>query len=62
MLKKLLAFYTRFFAVWVMLLAIVAYFWPAPFIVHKLVMVEFWRRQSEKKSLDQSVTQTAQDS
>ncbi len=32
MLQKILAFYTKYFAVWVMLFAIVAYFFPRPFV------------------------------
>lgn len=42
MLNKILAFYTKFFALWVMLLAVVAYFFPAPFIVKPLVMKSFF--------------------
>lgn len=42
MLNKILAFYTKFFAVWVMLLAIVAYFIPGPFLVKPLVMKSFF--------------------
>jgi BASS family bile acid:Na+ symporter len=32
MLAKMLAFYTKYFAVWVLILAVVAYCWPAPFV------------------------------
>ncbi|MCD6395294.1 MAG: bile acid:sodium symporter family protein [Planctomycetes bacterium] len=42
MLNKLLAFYTKFFAVWVMLLAIVAYYWPEPFKVNMIVLNVFF--------------------
>lgn len=42
MLNKLLAFYTKFFAVWVLLLAIVAYFWPEPFKVNSIVLNVFF--------------------
>jgi len=31
MIRRALTFYTRYFAIWVVLLGIVAYFWPAPF-------------------------------
>jgi BASS family bile acid:Na+ symporter len=31
MLNKVLAFYTRYFAVWVVIFGVVAYFWPGPF-------------------------------
>jgi len=31
MLRKILAFYTRYFTLWVVLFGVVAYFWPAPF-------------------------------
>jgi BASS family bile acid:Na+ symporter len=32
MFRKILSFYTRYFAAWVVLFGIVAYFWPGPFI------------------------------
>ncbi len=32
MLKKILGFYTKFFAVWVLLFGIIAYFFPNPFV------------------------------
>lgn len=32
MLKKILGFYTKFFAVWVILFGIAAYFFPKPFV------------------------------
>jgi BASS family bile acid:Na+ symporter len=35
MLSKILAFYTKYFALWVVGLAVVAYFFPAPFIALK---------------------------
>ena len=31
MFRKALAFYTRYFAIWVVLFGVIAYFWPAPF-------------------------------
>jgi len=31
MLKKVLTFYTRYFAIWVVVFGVVAYFWPGPF-------------------------------
>jgi len=31
MIRKALAFYTRYFAIWVILFGLVAYFWPRPF-------------------------------
>lgn len=31
MLNRILTFYTKYFAVWVVLFAVVAYFYPAPF-------------------------------
>ncbi|UCD49574.1 MAG: bile acid:sodium symporter family protein [Phycisphaerales bacterium] len=33
MIRRALAFYTRYFAIWVILFGIVAYFWPGPFIL-----------------------------
>jgi len=33
MLGKLLSFYTRFFALWVVVLGVVAYLWPEPFVL-----------------------------
>ncbi len=35
MLKKILGFYTKFFAVWIILFAVVAYIFPKPFIALK---------------------------
>jgi BASS family bile acid:Na+ symporter len=35
MLKKILSFYTKFFAVWVVVFGVVAYFLPGPFLVLK---------------------------
>lgn len=35
MLKKILGFYTKFFAVWIILFAVVAYIFPRPFIALK---------------------------
>jgi BASS family bile acid:Na+ symporter len=35
MLNKILAFYTKYFAVWVVVFAVVAYFFPAPFTALK---------------------------
>jgi hypothetical protein len=32
MLKKILNFYTKFFAVWVVAFGVVAYFWPEVFL------------------------------
>jgi BASS family bile acid:Na+ symporter len=32
MLKKILAFYTKYFAIWVVAFGVVAYFWPGPFV------------------------------
>jgi BASS family bile acid:Na+ symporter len=32
MLKRVLGFYTKYFAVWVIVFGVVAYFWPGPFI------------------------------
>ncbi|MBE0535798.1 MAG: bile acid:sodium symporter family protein [Phycisphaerae bacterium] len=42
MFNRVLAFYTKFFAVWVMLLAVVAYFFPAPFMVEPIIMTCFF--------------------
>jgi hypothetical protein len=30
--KTLLLWYTRLFAVWIVLFAVIGYFWPAPFV------------------------------
>ena len=35
MFHKILSFYNRFFAVWVILFGVIAYFFPAPFIALK---------------------------
>jgi len=35
MLEKILSFYTKYFAVWVILFGVVAYFFPAPFVALK---------------------------
>ena len=35
MLAKALSFYTKYFAVWVVLFGVVAYFWPGPFVALK---------------------------
>ncbi len=35
MLKKILSFYTKFFAVWVVVFGVIAYFLPGPFLVLK---------------------------
>ncbi|MGD2095484.1 MAG: bile acid:sodium symporter, partial [Phycisphaerales bacterium] len=32
MLKNILAFYTKYFAIWVVAFGVVAYFWPGPFV------------------------------
>jgi bile acid:Na+ symporter, BASS family len=35
MLKKILAFYTKYFAIWVVLCGVIAYLWPKPFAAMK---------------------------
>ena len=35
MLKKILSFYTRYFAIWVVVFGTVAYVWPGPFVALK---------------------------
>ncbi len=35
MLAKILSFYTRYFAVWVVIFGVIAYFWPGPFVALK---------------------------
>jgi BASS family bile acid:Na+ symporter len=35
MLKKILAFYTKYFAIWVVLCGVIAYLWPKPFATMK---------------------------
>ncbi len=42
MLKKVLDFYTKYFAVWVVAFGVVAFFWPAPFRVLKPGMSWFF--------------------
>jgi len=42
MLKKILDYYTKFFAVWVLLFGIVAYFFPRPFVAMKSGMDWFF--------------------
>ena len=42
MLKKILSFYTKYFAVWVVLFGVVAYFLPGPFVALKSYMDWFF--------------------
>jgi len=42
MLKKILSFYTKYFAVWVVLFGVTAYFWPGPFVALKGYMDWFF--------------------
>jgi len=42
MLKKILSFYTRYFAVWVIGFGVVAYVWPGPFVALKSYMDWFF--------------------
>jgi BASS family bile acid:Na+ symporter len=42
MLKKVLDFYTKYFAIWVVAFGIVAYFWPGPFVYLKSYMDWFF--------------------
>jgi len=42
MLKKILPFYTKYFAVWVILFGVLAYFWPGPFVALKSYMDWFF--------------------
>ncbi|HCO94221.1 MAG TPA: hypothetical protein DIU00_09765 [Phycisphaerales bacterium] len=42
MLNKILAFYTKYFAVWVVLFGVAAYFWPGPFVALKGYMDWFF--------------------
>jgi len=42
MLNKILAFYTKFFAVWVIVCGIAAYLWPGPFVAMKVGMNWFF--------------------
>ena len=42
MLKKVLSFYTRYFAVWVVLFGVAAYLWPGPFVALKGYMDWFF--------------------
>ncbi len=42
MLKKVLEFYTKYFAIWVVAFGIVAYFWPGPFVALKGYMDLFF--------------------
>ena len=42
MLKKVLSFYTRYFAVWVVLFGVAAYLWPGPFVALKAYMDWFF--------------------
>ena len=32
MIQRILSFYTKYFAVWVIVFGVVAYFWPGPFV------------------------------
>lgn len=42
MLKKILSFYTRYLAVWVIIFGVVAYVWPGPFVALKSYMNWFF--------------------
>lgn len=42
MLTKILSFYTKYFAVWVVLFGVAAYFWPGPFVALKGYMDWFF--------------------
>jgi BASS family bile acid:Na+ symporter len=42
MLKKILSFYTKYFAVWVMVFGVAAYVWPGPFVALKQYMNWFF--------------------
>jgi len=42
MLKKILSFYTKYFAVWVIVFGVVAYVWPGPFVALKGYMDWFF--------------------
>jgi BASS family bile acid:Na+ symporter len=42
MLKKVLGFYTKYFAVWVVLFGAAAYVWPGPFVALKPYMDWFF--------------------
>jgi BASS family bile acid:Na+ symporter len=42
MLKKILSFYTKYFAVWVVLFGVTAYVWPGPFVALKGYMDWFF--------------------
>jgi len=42
MFNKILAFYTKYFAVWVVLFGVAAYFWPGPFVALKGYMDWFF--------------------
>jgi hypothetical protein len=37
MLKKVLDFYTKYFAVWVIVFGVVAYFVPKPFVAYRIM-------------------------
>ena len=42
MLKKILSFYTKYFAIWVVAFGVVAYVWPGPFVALKSYMNWFF--------------------
>jgi BASS family bile acid:Na+ symporter len=42
MLGKILSFYTKYFAVWVIVFGVVAYFWPGPFVELERAMEWFF--------------------
>ena len=42
MLKKILSFYTKYFAVWVVVFGFVAFFWPGPFVALRSYMDWFF--------------------
>jgi BASS family bile acid:Na+ symporter len=42
MLNRILSFYTKYLAVWVILSLIIAYFWPGPFVVFKPILPWFF--------------------
>ncbi|MHC4343626.1 MAG: hypothetical protein ACYSUP_02960, partial [Planctomycetota bacterium] len=48
MIRRLLSFYTKYFAVWVLLCGAAAFFWPGPFLALEKSMTWFFAATIER--------------
>jgi predicted Na+-dependent transporter len=48
MVNRLVSFYTKYFAVWVLLSGFAAFFWPAPFITFEKTITWFFAHTVER--------------